>query len=296
VSVFWASVGFGLVTASILAIAAVGFTLQFGATNIFNLAYGDTMTGAAFVGYAVTRAHLGLWAAMLAGGAFGGIFSVLLNRAVYAPFIRRGTRLFGMIIVSIAVSLVLSNGMQAIYGANFYSLAIPPGRSLHFGPFIMTTVQIVIIGVAVAIMVAVHLLLRHTRLGRAIRATANNATLARNCGIRTDLVIDLVWLLSGILCGIGGVALVANVTSFDFGTGGQFIVLILTAAVLGGVGQPYGAMIGALVIGMASEVSAVIFSPEYKELTAFVILVVILLIRPQGILSEIAAQKEVVVA
>jgi branched-chain amino acid transport system permease protein/neutral amino acid transport system permease protein len=294
-SVFWASLGFGIVTASILAIAAVGFTLQFGATNIFNLAYGDTMTAAAFVGYLATRANLGLWAAMIAGGAFGGAFSVLLNRAVYAPFIRRGTRLFCMIIVSIAVSLILSNGLQAIWGANFYSLAISPGRSFKFGPFIMTAVQLIIIAIAVAIMIVVHVLLRHTQLGRAMRATANNATLARNCGIRTDLVIDMVWLLSGTLCGVGGVALMANITSFDFGTGGQFIVLILTAAVLGGVGQPYGAMLGALVIGVASEVSAAVISPEYKELVAFVILVLILLIRPQGILSEVAAQKEVVV-
>jgi branched-subunit amino acid ABC-type transport system permease component len=296
VNVIWASVGFGVITASILAIAAVGFTLQFGATNIFNLAYGDTMTASAFVGYLVTQAHLGLWLALLAGGLFGGVFSVLLNRLVYAPFIRRGTRLFGMIIVSIAVSLILSNGMQAIFGANFYSLAISPGRSQTLGPFTFTTIQLVIVAIAVLAMLAVHLLLRHTRLGRAMRATANNATLARSCGIRTDLVIDLVWLISGALCGIGGVVLVANITSFDFGTGGQFIVLILTAAVLGGVGQPYGAMIGALAIGVASEVSAAIISPEYKELTAFVILVVVLLIRPQGILSEIAAQKEVVVA
>jgi branched-chain amino acid transport system permease protein/neutral amino acid transport system permease protein len=295
-SIIWASLGFGIITASILAIAAVGFTLQFGATNIFNLAYGDTMTAAAFVGYLVTQAGFGLWVAMLAGGAFGGVFSVLLNRLVYAPFIRRGTRLFGMIIVSIAVSLVLSNTMQAIWGANFYSLAIPVGKAVSLGPFVFTAVQIVIVAIAVAAMLGVHLLLRHTGLGRAMRATATNATLARNCGIRTDLVIDMVWLLSGILCGIGGVALVANITSFDFGTGGQFIILILTAAVLGGVGQPYGAMIGALVIGVASEVSAAIISPDYKELIAFVILVVVLLIRPQGILSEIAAQKEVVAA
>jgi branched-subunit amino acid ABC-type transport system permease component len=295
-SILWASLGFGIITASILAISAVGFTLQFGATNVFNLAYGDTMTGAAFVAYLTTLAHLGLWVALLAGGAFGGVFSVLLNRLVYTPFIRRGTKLFGMIIVSIAVSLILANGMQAIWGANFYSLAIPPGRALKFGPFVFTAIQLVIIGIAVVAMVAVHLLLRHTRLGQAMRATATNATLARNCGIRTDLVIDMVWVFSGILCGIGGVALVANITSFDYGTGGQFIILILAAAVLGGIGQPYGAMIGALVIGIASEMSAAIISPAYKELVAFVILVVVLLIRPQGILSEIAAQKEVVAA
>jgi branched-subunit amino acid ABC-type transport system permease component len=295
-SIIWESLGFGIITASILAIASVGFTLQFGATNIFNLAYGDTMTASAFIGYLVTEQHLGLWAALGAGGAFGGVFSVLLNRLIYTPFIRRGTRLFGMIIVSIAVSLIISNVLQAMGGANFYSLAISPGRTLPLGPFDFTAIQLVIVGIAVAAMLAVHVLLQYTKLGRAMRATATNATLARNCGIRTDLVIDMVWLLSGILCGTGGVALVANITSFDYGTGQQFIILILTAAVLGGVGQPYGAMVGALVIGVASEVSAAIISPEYKELVAFIILVVVLLMRPQGIFSEIAEQKEVVAA
>jgi branched-chain amino acid transport system permease protein/neutral amino acid transport system permease protein len=292
--VFLASVGFGLVTASILAISAVGFTLQFGATNVFNLAYGDVMTAAMFVGYVVTQHHQNLWVALLCGSVFGGLASVLINRFLYAQFIRRGTRLFGMIIVSIGLSLIISNALQAIYGSSFYSLAISAGQSHNFGPFTFTTTQFVVIGIAVGAMLLVHLVLRHTRLGRAMRATATNPALARNCGVATDRVIDAVWFLSGLLCGAGGVTLAANTTSFDFGTGGQFLIPILAAAVLGGVGQPYGAMLGSLVIGVATETSAAVISPQNKELIAFGILILVLLIRPKGILSEIATQKEVV--
>src|SRR5712692_11474242 len=125
VSTLVPAIGFGIVTASILAVAGVGFTLQFGVTNILNLAYGDIMTAAAFVAYLITRAGISVWLALVAGGAFGAIFSVVLNRGIYTPFVRRGTRLFGMIIVTIAVSLMVQNSMLAIFGANFFSLSMP---------------------------------------------------------------------------------------------------------------------------------------------------------------------------
>ena len=241
------AIGFGIVTASILAVAGVGFTLQFGVTNILNLAYGDIMTAAAFVAYLVTSAGLSVWLALVAGAAFGSVFSVLLNRYIYTPFVRRGTRLFGMIIVTIAVVAML----------------------------------------------LIHLLLRYTKLGKAMRATAADPDLARNCGIATDRVIDLAWAISGTLCGLAGVILVMNVTAFTDTTGAQFLIPIVAVAVLGGIGQPYGAMLGALVIGITSEVAAAIFNPEYKDVVAFVILVIVLLARPQGILSEVATRKEV---
>jgi branched-subunit amino acid ABC-type transport system permease component len=288
-----AAVGFGIVTASILAVAGVGFTLQFGVTNILNLAYGDIMTAAAFVAYLVTNAGLNVWLALVAGAAFGSVFSVLLNRCIYTPFVRRGTRLFGMIIVTIAVSLILQNALLAIFGANFFSLQMPRPSSVHVAGMTFTTVQLAIIGIAVAAMLLIHLLLRYTKLGKAMRATATDPELARNCGIATDQVIDVTWALSGALCGLAGVILVMNVTAFTDTTGSQFLIPIVAVAVLGGIGQPYGAMLGALVIGIASEVAAVVFSPEYKDVVAFVILVIVLLARPQGILSEIATRKEV---
>jgi branched-subunit amino acid ABC-type transport system permease component len=287
------AIGFGIVTASILAVAGVGFTLQFGVTNILNLAYGDIMTAAAFVAYLVTREGISVWLALVAGAAFGAVFSVLLNRGIYTPFVRHGTRLFGMIIVTIAVSLILQNGLLAIFGANFFSLQMPRPSSVHIAGMVFTTVQLAIIGIAVAAMLLIHLLLRYTKLGKAMRATAADPDLARNCGIATDRVIDLAWAISGTLCGLAGVILVMNVTAFTDTTGAQFLIPIIAVAVLGGIGQPYGAMLGALVIGIASELAAAIISPEYKDVVAFVILVIVLLARPQGILSEIATRKEV---
>ena len=287
------AIGFGIVTASILAVAGVGFTLQFGVTNILNLAYGDIMTAAAFVAYLVTSAGFSVWLALAAGAAFGSVFSVLLNRFLYIPFVRRGTRLFGMIIVTIAVSLILQNSLLAVFGASFFSLQMPRPASVHIAGMVFTTAQLAIIGIAIVAMLLIHLLLRYTKLGKAMRATATDPELARNCGIATDRVIDLAWAISGALCGLAGVILVMNVTSFTDTTGAQFLIPIIAVAVLGGIGQPYGAMLGALVIGIASELAAAVISPDYKNVVAFVILVIVLLARPQGILSEIATRKEV---
>ena len=287
------AIGFGLVTASILAVAGVGFTLQFGVTNILNLAYGDIMTAAAFIAYLVTSAGVSVWLALVAGAAFGAVFSVLLNRALYTPFVRHGTRLFGMIIVTISVSLIVQNGLQAIFGASFFTLNMARPSPIHVAGMVFTTLQFAIIGIAVAAMLLIHLLLRYTKLGKAMRATAADPDLARNCGIATDRVIDLAWAISGALCGLAGVILVMNVTAFTDTTGAQFLIPIVAVAVLGGIGQPYGAMLGALVIGITSEVAAAIFNPEYKDVVAFVILVIVLLARPQGILSEVATRKEV---
>jgi branched-chain amino acid transport system permease protein/neutral amino acid transport system permease protein len=287
------AIGFGIVTASILAVAGVGFTLQFGVTNILNLAYGDIMTAAAFVAYLVTGAGFSVWLALAAGAAFGSVFSILLNRFLYTRFVRRGTRLFGMIIVTIAVSLILQNSLLAIFGASFFSLQMPRPASVHIAGMVFTTVQLAIIGIAIVAMLLIHLLLRYTKLGKAMRATATDPELARNCGIATDRVIDLAWAISGALCGLAGVILVMNVTSFTDTTGAQFLIPIIAVAVLGGIGQPYGAMLGALIIGIASELAAAVISPDYKNVVAFVILVIVLLARPQGILSEIATRKEV---
>ena len=291
-SVILPSIGFGLITTSILAIAAVGFTLQFGATNVLNLAYADTMTAAAFIAYMITNAGLSIWIALIAGAVFGAIVSAALNRFVYVPYVRRGTRLFGMVILTIAVSIVIQFGLMAIFGSDFYSLQNSSGISYHFGPFIFTATQIAIMVIAIIAMLAVHLTLTYTKLGKAMRATATDPDLARDCGINTDRVIDLVWLLSGSLCGLAGVVLVMNVTSFDVTTGNGFLIPVLAVAILGGIGQARGAMLGALVIGIASEVAGATISPGYKTVVAFAILVLVLLIRPQGILSEVAAQKE----
>jgi branched-chain amino acid transport system permease protein/neutral amino acid transport system permease protein len=287
------AIGFGLITASILAIAAVGFTLQFSVTNILNLAYGDIMTACAFAAYIANHAGVNIWISLVIAALFGAVFSMVLNRFVYFQFVRRGTRLFGMIIVTIAVSLIIQNLLLAIFRPTFFSYQASQGPSYNFGGLIFTASQLAIIGIAVVAMLVVHLLMTRTRLGKAMRATATNPGLARSCGVATDRVIDAAWLLSGALCGIAGVAFVLNTATFSETTGASFLVPIIAAAVLGGIGQPYGAMLGAVTIGLASEVSAALINPAYKGVVAFAILIIVLLVRPQGILSEIASAKEV---
>lgn len=287
------AIGFGLITASILAIASVGFTLQFSVTNILNLAYGDIMTASAFAAYIANQAGVNIWICLVIAALFGAVFSMLINRLVYFQFVRRGTRLFGMIIVTIAMSLIIQNVLLAIFRPTFFSYQASQGSSYRFGSMTFTASQLAIMGIAVVAMLGVHLLMTRTRLGKAMRATATNPSLARSCGVATDRVIDLAWLVSGALCGIAGVVLVLNTATFSETTGATFLVPIIAAAVLGGIGHPYGAMLGALTIGIATEASASVISPSFKEVVAFLILIVVLLVRPQGILSEIAAAKEV---
>jgi len=223
---------------------------------------------------------------MLGGAAFGAVFSFLINRFVYAPFQRKGTALLGMVIVSLAISLMISNAMLPIVGYFSVSYRERFSHLLHVGALALTVNQIAIIVLAMGVMLAVHGLLRYTRLGKAMRATAANPTLARNCGIPTQRVIDVVWLITGGLCGLAGVVAALDSDSFMIASGAGFLITALAAAVLGGAGQPYGAMIGAVVIGLVTELSAAVWAPDYKQVVAFGILVLVMVLRPQGLLAK----------
>ena len=283
---FVAAFGFGLVSMSVIAIAAVGFTMQFGITNMINLAYGEVMISSAYVAYYVNRAGFTIWVGMAAGALFGAVFSFLLNRILYAPFLRKGTSHLGMVIVSLAASLMIANLLLPIVGYFPVSYQEDPGRLIRWGAIALTRDQFIIIGIAVVLMLAIHALLTYTRLGKAMRATAANPTLARNCGIPTQRVIDAVWLITGALCGLAGVVAALDSDSFAIANGATFLITVLAAAVLGGAGQPYGAMIGAVLIGMITELSAAAWSPQYKEVVAFGILVLVMVLRPQGLLAK----------
>lgn len=281
-----AALGFGLISASVIAIAAVGFTMQFGITNMINLAYGEVMIVCAYAAWFVNQAGVNVWIAMIVAALVGAALSFFVNRVLYAPFQRKGTNLIGMVIISLAASLILANVLLAIVGYGTARFDVDPGGLLRWNGLVLTTAQIAIIVVAVVLMLAIHALLRYTRLGKAMRATAANPTLARNCGIPTQRVIDLVWLITGGLCGVAGVVAGLNSENFAVATGAVYLITIIAAAVLGGAGQPYGAMIGALVIGLVTELSAAAFAPEYKEVVAFAILVIVMVLRPQGLLAK----------
>lgn len=286
VSIFVASLGFALVTSAILALASLGFTLQAGMTNVVNLAYGDVMTAGAFgalVGQSALR--LNIWTALIFGAIVAALISWLMNRFVIGPFTRRGTRSFQMMLVTFALGIILEYIIVAKWGELFYSYKGMSSTGVSAGSFILTDDQLAVIGVAAVLLLAFHVMIRYTRLGRAMRAMADDKELARACGVNVSVLTDIVWLMSGGLAGIAGVALAIDAGSFNEILGVNFLLVVVAAAILGGAGEPYGAMIGAVVVGFAMEISAVWISDSYKEVVALLLLVVMVLIRPQGIVA-----------
>jgi branched-subunit amino acid ABC-type transport system permease component len=188
-TIFLASLGFGLVTSSVLAIAAVGFTLQFGVTDVLNLAYGAVMIAGAYLAYVLNSHGVNIWVAAMVAVVACSAASVLLNTGVYTPFQRRGTAPITMVIVSLGMTLIIEFGVQAIAGGTSVSYQMSQGPSVTAGGFTLSAVQLVVIGLSLVVMAGTHVLLRYTRLGKAMRATAANRNLARNCGIRTRRVI-----------------------------------------------------------------------------------------------------------
>ena len=285
-TVFIASLGFGLVTAAVLAIASVGFTLQFGVTDVLNLAYSAVMILGAFLAYVLNSHGISVWLGLLVAIAACSVVSVLLNSVVYTPFQRRGASPITMVIVSLGMTLIIEFGIGAVAGGVPVSYSMGNGPTFSAGGFSLTGIQLVIIAIAVIVMLGVHALLRYTKLGKAMRATAANRTLARNCGIRTGRVITVTWALTGALCGLAGTVFAIDAGSFEATSTDVFLVLILAAVFLGGPGQPYGAMLGALVIGVATEVSAAFIPADYKYVIAFAALLIMLGVRPTGLLGE----------
>jgi branched-subunit amino acid ABC-type transport system permease component len=281
------ALGFGLVTASILALASVALTLQFGVTNYVNFAHGELLTFGAYFAW-LANSHYGwnIWIALLVGALLTGVLAVIINLIVLQPFTKKGYPVLFMLVVTFGLSLILSNVLLATFGADFQRYTVPPDTQYNIGPFLLTASQLIIIGIAIVTMIGLHVLLNYTKLGKAMRAMSDNPTLARNCGIDTELVTNFTWLLTGFLAGLAGVVLALNISSFQPAFGGDFLFVIFAAVILGGIGRPYGAMAGALVIGIVTEIAAIPLSSDYKNDAAFAILVLVLLFRPQGIFAS----------
>jgi branched-chain amino acid transport system permease protein/neutral amino acid transport system permease protein len=243
------------------------------------------MIASAFVAYAVNRQGVTIWVAALAAAAAGAALSLFLNRVIYTPFQRRKASPIAIVIVALGMTLIIEYGTQAIAGPTNVSYAMGQGATLAIGTFRLTVAQLAIIVLSIVLMLGVHVLMRYTRLGKAMRATAANRDLARNSGIRTDRVVSATWLVSGALCGLAGAVFAMDAGTFGATSTDLFLVLILAAVFLGGPGEPYGAMLGAVVIGLGTEVSAAFIVSDYKDVVAFVVLLAMLAVRPNGLLG-----------
>lgn len=279
------SVADGIVVAAILAVASMGFTLQFGLTNVLNLSFGAVMTIGGFTAYLLDAARVSPWLGLLGGGVAGAVATVVLGRGVLRQYARRRTQLFEMMMVTLGMSLVIDYGIQAISQNSIYGYTVLQASPIHLGPVDLTPVQVGIVVLALIILAVSETSLKFTKMGKALRATAVEPSLARSCGIQTGRVVLVTWLASGFLCGLAGVVYIISTQSVDYTTGELVLPLIIAAAILGGVGSLKGAFAASLVIGIVTEVVAGIGAGGYSTVAGFAILVVVLLLRPGAVIA-----------
>ena len=280
------AVGFGIVTASILAIATVALTMQYSVTNVPNFAQGDIMTAGAFGAYTSQFLISNAFVQGLFAIAVGAAISFFLNWFLLQPFARRGAKPLILFVVTIAFAFVLENTMLAIYGGSpvLYKLGDSPPNQI--GPFLLTGRDLVIILAAILSLASVYLVLKYTKFGKAQRAVADSPDLARVSGIDATQVVHLTMIWAGAMTGLAGYVLAAQVGAFTHTLGFTFLLVVFAAAVVGGIGQINGAMFGALLLGIGMEVAALYIAPDYKQTVAFFALVITILFRPDGIIPS----------
>ena len=275
----------GIAVGSILALAAIGLTLTYGILNLSNFAHGDFMTLGAYFTWLANTSGLNIWLSMILG-AVGTVIAMLISEyLLWKPMRDRRATDTTLIIISIGLALFIRNGILLRYGGSNKLYQLPVVPALQFGDLRIAYYRLVVIGSAIAAIIALHLILQNTKIGKAMRAVADNIDLARVSGINVEQVVLWTWVLTGILTAFAGgmYGLIAVVRP----NMGWFLILPMFASViLGGIGNPYGAIAGAFIIGIAQELSVPFLGSEYKLGVALAIMVIILLVRPQGLFKN----------
>lgn len=289
------ALGFALPSAAVLILASAGFTLQFGMTNIFNLAYGAVMTAAALVSGSVFDHTSSVPLAIVAAIGTGTVLTVGIGQYVYRPFVRKGAKLFEMVMVTLAVGLIGQYGIAAIIHSNIQRFSLSASTVVRSGYFVLSNIDIAAMVIAAVTMVGLILFLRGTNTGMAIRATAVNAPLARVTGIKTHQATNLTWLISGALCGLAGMLLTAQYLSLSSTTATDYLPIILVAVIVGGIGSISGVTIASIGLALVLQITGAFGASAYETVVALGVLVIVLLLRPRGVFSEMWDKKEITI-
>jgi branched-chain amino acid transport system permease protein len=278
---------YGIITGSVLAVGALGFNLQFGVTNYANFAYGPFLTFAAYMVFVLNGEpfQIGFWPAEVGAVLATGLLSFLIGNFVFTPFFKRRPQLLFGLAVTFSMAIIIDGVIDAIWGSYVHEVAYPVGAlTVHrLGNLSVTNLDIAFVGLAVLVFGATHLLLRYTRLGRMLRAMSDNEQLAIACGIRTRRMTAITWALTGVLAGIAGVAYELEIRSFDPTLGDNVFYILVAAVIFGGIGRPFGSIVGAVAMGIVSQVGVLIVGEAYSTVSIFVVLVALMLVRPDGV-------------
>lgn len=275
---------YGLVLGSVLAMGAIGVSMIFGILRFAHFAHGDFMTLGAYLGLAFIGAFgLSPWWALPAAMLGMAAVAVGIDQLVYRRL--RRTQPVILLISSFGMALILRSLVQLIWGSDnqtYVSGIQFPWRLDWLGGLRLKPDHAWIVLISAGLIVAVHLFLSRTRLGKAMRAMSDNMDLARISGIPAERVIMMTWIIGGALAAAAGVFLGID-TRLHPMMGWTTLLPVFAAAILGGIGRPYGAIVGGMVIGLSMEMSTLLISASYKPAVAFAIMVIMLIVRPQGI-------------
>jgi branched-subunit amino acid ABC-type transport system permease component len=284
----WAQVLFNsCVTGSLYLIAAVGLTLTYGLSKFPNFAHAEFMTLGAYAGYFIAeQLGLGLIPAFIFAFLVSGTVGFLCYRGIFQPLAKRGASIIHLMVASIALGFILRHSIGAscdwnpLYFTSTWS-------AFDVGPIRVTGLWLWLIFTAIALSIAMHFLLMNTKIGKAIRATSSNPELASASGINVDRVIWITWFIGAGLAAVAGIFRGADTQIWPM-TGWDFILPIFAVAILGGIGNFYGAIAAAFIIGLAENIGVVALtalglSTTYRIGIAFLILIITLIVKPQGL-------------
>jgi branched-subunit amino acid ABC-type transport system permease component len=280
------TLGFGLVTAAILSLSAVAFTLEYAVTKVANLSHGEILTIGAYTAYLVHQSTGSVLLAALGAAAAGGAVALAMHATVIDRFVRRGIGTMPTFIATLGMSFVIQNVLVIIFGAANVAYTIPQGAPHQVGPFLWTSAEEEIITSALGITAVLYLIITYTKFGKALRAVSQNRDLARVTGINARLVAAATWFLAGLVAGYAGFILAESVGTFNPYFGFSFFLITLTAAVAGGLGKPFSTLAGAIIVGIVLEFTGGYISASYEIAFAFAILAMVILVRPRGLFTN----------
>ena len=315
VTLSWDGIVFGMA----VGLAGIGLAMTYSILQFANFAHGDYITAGAFTGWLaafvvagigsvgldslvlvadgvptgeiginVFATPLAIAVGLVVASASSAGLALALDRVVFKPM--RGARGISLLIASVGVALALRHALIVLFTGSTRSLTTDvPGQTVAIGDGSVTVGahEVTLVVVAGALMLSTHLLLRYTKLGTAMRAMADNEDLALVTGIPTERVVRTTWLVGGALTGAAGFLIALESGSMDPTFGWDLLLLVFSAVILGGIGSVYGAIVGGIVIGIASRLSLVWLPSELVLVGAFVVLVFMLLVRPQGLLGGV---------
>ena len=283
---FWQQFVSGIRMGLLIALASLGLSLIFGTTGLSNFAHGEMVSLGGLLAAGFMGLTGNLWIAAVLAVAALAIFGWAQDKVLWKPLRKKRLSLMQLMIVSIGLSITMQFLFQFIWGSGVVRIDSATPATVEFFGIVLTVQSLIAMGISLAAIILVGLGLMYTRFGRATRAISDNPALARASGIDVDRIINVVWIVGGAMAGLAGVFFGLVFNGVAWFTGGQMLLLFFAAVTLGGLGTAFGAFIGSMIIGMMVELTNIWLPGDLKFATALAILILILLIRPQGIFGR----------